>query len=53
MFGLFSSGLATTKELTTTNAGFATLSEEDVEGMGYMQGGLPGTFRSHFDRYRY
>lgn len=45
--------LGQSKELTIVNAGFATLSEEDSEGLGLLQGGLAGTFRSQFDRYRY
>lgn len=39
--------------MTIINAGFATTSEEDLEGLGYLQNGLPGTFRNLFDRFRY
>jgi 2-polyprenyl-3-methyl-5-hydroxy-6-metoxy-1,4-benzoquinol methylase len=52
-FGWFSSSMANNTDLTITNVGFATTSEEDIEGLAYLQGGLPGTFRNHFDRFRY
>ena len=40
-------------DLTAINAGYATLSEEDLEGLGFLQGGVAKTFRNHFDRFRY
>lgn len=39
--------------MTIINAGFATLSEEDMEGLGFLQGGIARTFRNTFDRFRY
>ena len=45
--------LAQNKDLTVVNAGFATLTEDDNEGLGLLQQGLAGTFRNHFDRFRY
>jgi hypothetical protein len=42
-----------TPEFATSNIGYATLGDEDMEGLGLMQRGVPGTFRHAFDRLRY
>lgn len=51
LFGLFNMGM--TQEFTTSNIGYATLGDEDLEGLGLLSRGIPGTFRNAFDRLRY
>jgi hypothetical protein len=51
-FGLFSSSLANNNDLTIINTGFATLHEDDLEGLGLMKHGVPSTYRNSFDRFR-
>jgi hypothetical protein len=44
--------MANNNDLTIINAGFATLHEDDLEGLGLMKHGVPSTYRNSFDRFR-
>jgi ubiquinone/menaquinone biosynthesis C-methylase UbiE len=52
-FGLFSSSMMNNTDITIINTGYATTSEEDMEGLALMKHGLQGTFRNQFDRFRF